>query len=107
MTPDQIYDYDLRIAEKKLGEDPKARPQDRKVIQAFMKRIRPQGISIGRQAKYVNLLHRCAQLIRVPFSKAKRQDIEDLVTRLADHEFVVRGPIGLDWAGSFTKFASI
>ncbi len=41
-----------------------------------MKHIKPQGISLGRQAKYVNLLHRCAQLIRVPFGKARRQDID-------------------------------
>lgn len=92
MIPDQIYDYayDLRFAERKLAEDPKVREQDRRAIQAFLRHIKAHGISTGRQAKYVNELHRCAQLIRVPFRKAKRRDMEDLITRLSDHEYPTR-----------------
>jgi hypothetical protein len=71
MIPDEIYDYpyNLRIAEKRLAEDLKVRADDRRLIQAFMKHVAAQGVSTGRQAKYVNILTRCAQLIRVPFRR--------------------------------------
>jgi len=55
MTPDEVYDYayDLRTAEKRLAEAPDVRAEERKLIQAFMKHIRPQGVSTGRQAKWI------------------------------------------------------
>ena len=98
MVPDEIYDYayDLKTAQKRLETDPNSRAQDRKLIQAFMRHVTAQGISTGRQAKYINILLRCAQLIRVPFRRAKRRDIEDLITRLADYEIVTKGPDGTE-----------
>jgi hypothetical protein len=48
-----------------------------------MSHIKAQGVSFGRQAKYVNLLRRCAQLIRVPFRRAKRRDLEDMHAKIA------------------------
>ena len=96
MTPDEVYDYpySLRWAEKRLETDPGVRAQDKKLIQAFMKHVAAQGVSTGRRAKYVYVLQRCAQEIRVPFRRAKRRDIEDLIMRLTDHEIVTKGPDG-------------
>jgi integrase/recombinase XerD len=92
MVADRLYDYEfaLRNSEKLLNQDPKIREADRKLVQAFMRHIKAQGVSIGRQAKYVNHLRRSAQLIPVPFSKAKRGDIEELITRLTDFEWFVK-----------------
>jgi integrase/recombinase XerD len=91
MTPDEIHDYgyQLRNAEKRLAQDPTVRVSDRKLIQAFMKQVKAQGVSLGRQAKYVNMLLAVSHHMKVPFRSAKRRDIEDLMTRLADHEIVV------------------
>jgi len=92
MVADRLYDYEyaLRNTEKLLNQDPKIRESDRKLVQAFMRHIKAQGVSVGRQAKYLNHLRRCAQLIGVPFSRAKRGDIEELLTRLADFEWFVK-----------------
>ena len=92
MVADRLYDYEfaLRNTEKLLNRDPKIREADRKLIQAFMRHIKAQGVSIGRLAKYLNHLRRCAQLIPVPFSRAKRQDIEELITKLTDFEWFVK-----------------
>ncbi len=100
MTPDDIHDYpyQLRNAESRLGRDAKVRPQDRKLIQAFMRQVKAQGVSVGRQAKYVNTLTTVAHHMRVPFRRAKRRDIEDLMTRLADHEFTKR-----NWDGTESR----
>jgi integrase/recombinase XerD len=86
---DRLYHYPQRLknAEERLARDKIIRAVDRRLIQAFLKHIRAKNISVGRQAKYCNLLIRCAQLIRVPFRRARRRDIEDLFTRLADYEF--------------------
>lgn len=88
MTGDRLYDYEynLRNSEKLLKEDQKVRAEDKRLIFSFMSHIKAQQVSIGRQAKYINLLRRCAQLIRVPFRKAKRRDMEDLVTKITDYE---------------------
>lgn len=53
-----------------------------------MKQIKAQEVPLGRQAKCLNLLRRVALLIGVSFRKAKRRDIEDLLTRLSDYEIV-------------------
>jgi hypothetical protein len=92
MVSDRLYDYEfaLRNTEKLLNQDPKVREADRKLIQAFMRHIKAQGVSVGRLAKYLNHLRRCAQLIPVPFSRAKRGDIEELLTRLTDFEWFVK-----------------
>lgn len=92
MVSDRLYDYEfaLRNTEKLLNQDPKIRAADRKLIQAFMRHIKAQGVSVGRQGKYLNHLRRSAQLIPVPFSKAKREDIEELITRLTDFEWFVK-----------------
>ncbi len=91
MSPDDLYDYGLRLkgAERLIVEDEQVRDGDRKLIQAFLRHIKAKNVSVGRQAKYAFMLRRCAQLVRVPFRKAKRKDIEDLVTRLSDYEFVM------------------
>ena len=52
-----------------------------------MRQAKAQEVSLGRQAKYVNTLTTVAHHMWVPFRRAKRKDIEDLMTRLADHEF--------------------
>ena len=92
MTPDEIYDYvfSLKNAVKRLEEDPKVRPEDRKLILAFLKHIKAKGVSVGRQAKYVYTLRRTAQLMPVPFRRAKRVHFEELVTLLTDFEWVQR-----------------
>jgi integrase/recombinase XerD len=92
MSPDDLYDYGTRLknAETLIENDPKIRSDDRKLIQAFLKHIKAKNVSVGRQAKYAFMLMRCAQLTPVPFRRAKRKDVEELVTRLADYEFVKR-----------------
>ncbi|MDV3278758.1 MAG: site-specific integrase [Nitrososphaerales archaeon] len=97
MTPDDIHDYlyQLRNAESRLERDSRVRPQDKKLIRAFMKQVKAQGVSLGRQAKYVNTLMTVSHHMRVTYRRAKRRDIEDLMTRLADHEFTVR-----NWDGT-------
>ena len=96
MTPDEIHDYayEVRNAERRLERDLTIRLQDKKLIQAFMKQIKAQGVSLGRQAKYVNTLLAVSHHMRVPYRRAKRRDIEDLMTRLADHEIVARNKDG-------------
>ncbi len=96
MTPDEIHDYgyQLRNAEKRLARDTEIRASDKKLIEAFMKQVKAQGVSLGRQAKYVNMLIAVSHHMRVPFRSAKRRDIEDLMTRLADHEIIVRNRDG-------------
>jgi integrase len=90
MDSTDLYDYAsrLKIAERLIDEDKKIRNADRKLIVAFLRHIKAKGVSVGRQAKYAFMLRRCAQLARVSFRRAKRKDIEELVTRLADFEFV-------------------
>jgi len=87
---DDLYGYAVRLTlgEKLIASDPKIRSADKKLILSFLRHIKAKEISLGRQAKYAFMLKRCAQLIRVPFRKAKRADYEDLVTKLADFEFV-------------------
>lgn len=55
MVSDRLYDYEfaLRNTEKLLNQDPKIREADRKLIQAFMRHIKAQGVSVGRLAKYL------------------------------------------------------
>lgn len=89
MSSHDLYDYAKRLknAEKLIENDPDIRAADRKLVFSFLRHIKAKGVSVGRQAKYGFMLMRCAQLIRVPFRRAKRADYEDLVTRLADFEF--------------------
>jgi integrase len=91
MTSEDLYGYGQRLmqVERLIEADEKIREGDRKLIQAFLKHIRAKNVSVGRQAKYAHMLRRCAQLIGVPFREARRKDIEDLVTKLSDYEFVV------------------
>jgi len=98
MTPDDIYDYayNLRNAVEKLQGDTKVRPEDRRLILAFLQHIKAKQVSVGRQAKYVWTLRRMALLMPVPFRRAKRRHIEEMVTRLGDHEITVKGPRGVD-----------
>jgi integrase len=86
---DDLYGYAVRLklGEKLIASDPKIRAADKKLILSFLRHIKAKEISLGRQAKYAFMLKRCAQLILVPFRKAKRADYEDLVTKLADFEF--------------------
>ena len=92
----RLYDYEfaLKDLEKLLKHDPKVRDEDRRLIRAFERHVRAQGVSTGRLAKLVNHLRRCAQLVPVPFAEAKRRDIEELMTRLSDFEWVQRRPDG-------------
>jgi integrase len=96
IVPDLVYDYEFafRNTEKLLRQDPQILEADRKLIWAFIRQVRAQGVSAGRQAKLLNHLRRIAQLIPVAFSKAKRGDIEELVTRLAKYEWVGRSRNG-------------
>ena len=98
MTPDEIHDfpYALKNAEERLNRDPKVRAQDRRLILSFLKHIQANQVSVGRQSKYVNMLHIAAVHIRVPFRRAKRKDVEDLMTKLADYEFVRRPKDGTE-----------
>jgi integrase/recombinase XerD len=91
VTPDQIHDYEyqLRSAIQRLEGDDAIRPQDKKLISSFLKHLKAKEISLGRQAKYVNHLRTIAHNMSVPFRGAKRRDIEELITRLADHEIAV------------------
>ncbi|MDG6974188.1 MAG: hypothetical protein JRM95_05095, partial [Nitrososphaerota archaeon] len=90
MQGDDIHDYEYEVknALARLGTDPRLREADRKLILAFHKHIKAQDVSLGRQAKYLNQLHTASTLMRVPWRRAKRADIEDLMTQLADHEIV-------------------
>jgi len=90
MTPDRIhdYDYELRNAVARLNGDPRLRAPDRKLILAFLEHIKAQNVSTGRLAKYVNMLRTASLMLRVPWRRAKRRDIEDLMVKLADHEIV-------------------
>ena len=92
MTPDEIHDFPYMLSNglDRLNRDSKVRVQDRKLILSFLKHIQANQVSIGRQSKYVNTLHIAAAHIRVPFRRAKRRDMEDLMTRLADFEFARR-----------------
>ncbi|MDG6971020.1 MAG: tyrosine-type recombinase/integrase [Nitrososphaerota archaeon] len=89
---DDLYGYAarLKLGEKLIAEDPQIRAADKKLILSFLRHIKAKELSIGRQAKYAFMLKRCAQLMRVPFRRAKRADYEDLVTKLADFQFVRR-----------------
>lgn len=86
---EDLYGYEarLKLGEKLIAQDPTIRGADKKLILSFLRHIKAKEISIGRQAKYAFMLKRCAQLMKVPFRKAKRKDYEDLVTSLADFEF--------------------
>ena len=88
MTPDEIHDYEynLKNALARAKDDPALKAQDRKLLLAFMVHIKALGVSIGRQAKYANMLMAATHLLRVPWRSAKRKDIEDLMVKLADHE---------------------
>jgi integrase/recombinase XerD len=90
VTPDQIhdYEYELKNAVERLGRDPHLRPADQKLIEAFLKHIKAQDVSTGRLAKYVNTLHTASAMMRVPWRRARRKDIEDLMTKLVDREIV-------------------
>jgi integrase len=92
----RLYDYEfaLKDLEKLLKHDPKVRDEDRRLIRAFERHVRAQGVSTGRLAKLVNHIRRCAQLMPVPFAEAKRRDIEELMTRLSDFEWIQRRPDG-------------
>ena len=82
-TRDCIYDYEYSVenALKRLQRDLKIRPEDRKLILAFHRHIKAKKVSLGRQAKYLNHLIRCAQLIPTPFRRAKRVQVEELMNR--------------------------
>ena len=73
---DDLYGYAVRLklGEKLIASDPKIRAADKRLILSFLRHIKAKEISLGRQAKYAFMLKRCAQLIRVPFRKAKRAD---------------------------------
>ena len=90
MTPDELHDYAyaLKNALENVEKDPGIRAADRSLILSFHKHIKAQGVSLGRQAKYLNNLRTVSLADRVPWRKAKRRDIEDLITKLADHEIV-------------------
>jgi integrase len=89
---DDLYGYAVRLkeGERLIAGDPKIRAADKKLILSFLGHIKAKEVSIGRQAKYAFMLKRCAQLMRVPFRRAKRADYEDLIMKLADFEFVRR-----------------
>jgi len=90
MTADEIHDYAyaLKNALENVEKDPRIRATDRRLLLSFHKHIKAQGVSLGRQAKYLNNLRTVSLAVRVPWRKAKRRDIEDLITKLADHEIV-------------------
>ena len=81
MQGDDIHDYEYEVknALARLGTDPRLREADRKLILAFHKHIKAQDVSLGRQAKYLNQLHTASTLMRVPWRRAKRTDIEDVL----------------------------
>jgi integrase/recombinase XerD len=91
MTSDDLYGYGKRLkeVERLIEADEAVRDGDRKLIQSFLRHIKAKNVSVGRQAKYAHMLRRCAQLVSVPFRDARRKDIEELVTKLSDYEFVV------------------
>ncbi len=90
MTPDLIHDYEynLRNALSRVNSDPTLRDEDRRLLLAFLEHIKALRVSTGRQAKYANMLRTASRMLRVPWRRAKRKDIEDLMTKLADHEIV-------------------
>jgi len=92
MTTDLIHDYEynLRNAPARLGTDTRLRAPDRKPILAFLNHLKAQNVSTGRLAKYVNMLHTASVTLRVPWQRARRKDIEDLMVKLTDHEIVNR-----------------
>jgi integrase/recombinase XerD len=92
MSSDDLYGYAVRLkeGERLIANDPKIRAADKKLILSFLGHIKAKEVSVGRQAKYAFMLKRCAQLIRLPFRRARRADYEDLIMKLADFEFVRR-----------------
>ena len=90
MTPDLIHDYEynLRNALSRVNSDPTLRDEDRRLLLAFLEHIKALRVSTGRQAKYANMIRTASHMLRVPWRRAKRKDIEDLMTKLADHEIV-------------------
>jgi len=90
MTPDLMHDYEynLRNALARLGTDARLRAPDRKLILAFLNHLKAQNVSTCRLAKYVNMLHTAYVTLRVPWQRAKRKDIEDLMVKLTDHEIM-------------------
>ncbi|MDG6963021.1 MAG: tyrosine-type recombinase/integrase [Nitrososphaerota archaeon] len=88
MTPEEVYDYGYRVknALQRLQSDPQIRPEDRRLILSLHRHLKAKKVSLGRQAKYLNHLIRCAQLISVPFRKAKTRHMEELMVALADYE---------------------
>jgi len=90
MTPDLIHDYEynLKNALSRVNSDPTLRDEDRRLLLAFLEHIKALRVSTGRQAKYANMLRTTSHMLRVPWRRAKRKDIEDLMTKLADHEIV-------------------
>ena len=51
---------------------------------AFLRCIKATGVSVGRQAKYMNMLRTSSSLRRAQWRKTKRRDIKYPIARLAD-----------------------
>jgi site-specific recombinase XerD len=80
---DAIYDYQYRLEDayrvlerSSIDEDSKA------LVRAFVEQLRAQGVSIGRQAKYIFNLKVIGEVLGVGFREATRADVERLMTSL-------------------------
>ncbi len=78
MTPDLIHDYEynLKNALSRVNNDPTLRDEDRRLLLAFLEHIKALRVSTGRQAKYANMLRTASHMLRVPWRRAKRKDID-------------------------------
>lgn len=64
---------------RKIMEDKSILPENKKLIMEFMKELELKDYSMHRQYKYLLKLHKIAKQMKVPFDKAKREDIEKII----------------------------
>ena len=84
LVTDEIYDYDyaLNNAWALFRESKRIAISDKKIIEKFMHLIAAQGVSRGRQAKYLTHVRLITENLAVPLRKAKRKHIESLIIQM-------------------------
>jgi integrase/ribosomal protein L40E len=76
-----IHDYKRRLerAVKFLGAHPKVKEQNKTLIMQFIDRLKAEGLSVARQAGYVQRLTTIAVILAKDFDKAEQPDVEQLI----------------------------
>jgi integrase len=84
-----IHDYKRRLerAVKFLGAHPKVTDQNKTLIMQFIDRLKAEGLSVARQAGYVQRLTTIAVMVRKDFDLATKEDIESLTRTINAREW--------------------